>query len=98
MPQTFIEMYEVGFPTFKRIFDMDSKSIKNILKEICGDKVPNKGILEQGRVKKEMTDDIPEAIEIWHYDHVSITPFGISFYNEHNERTPLVEFNKFFTL
>lgn len=89
--------YEIGFPIFKRLFDMDSKSLKEKLLRIC-DSHPDKDVFEHGRVSKSIVDDVPHCIIIDYYSSFEINPFGISYQPEHGSGNKVIEFNEFFKL
>lgn len=89
--------YETGLPIFKRLFEMDSKSLKEKLHRIC-DSHPDKDVFEHGSVKKISVDDEPESIEIYYYSSFSISPMGIFYKPEHGPGNHVIEFNEFFKL
>ncbi len=93
----FKKKYEIGFPVFERLFNMDSNSLKELLQRICASH-PDVSVLKEGSVKKEICDDRPQSITISYYSSFSITPFGINYKPEHGGGSTVVEFNEFFKL
>ena len=98
------EKYDIGYPVFKALFDMNKVDLISKLTEVCGvDSVAYKNILEYAdrgvSVKKIIVNDEPSEIMVNFYDKLVINPFGIHFVGEHGYgNCILVEFNKFFVL
>ena len=94
----FEKQYKIGFPIFKKMFDMPYPKLLIKLKELCGEKINNKYILNSGKVAKILINDVPSKIEISFYDSITINAFGISFTPEVGGCTKkIIDFNKYFT-
>jgi hypothetical protein len=94
----FVESYEIGFPTFQKIFEMESNKIKGLVKEICKGKLKNEFYFEHANVTKITENDEVSKITLDYYDYIEITPWGIQYLGEHKGREWIVRFDKFFTL
>ncbi len=92
------EKWNTGYPIFKKLFETPCHELRGILSEICVDKIPNKDLFKEGTIKKLSSNDKPESLDVWFYDSISISAFGINYKPEHGTPKTIVEFNKFFTL
>ena len=98
------EKYDIGYPVFKALFDMNKEELISKLTEVCGvDSVAYKNILEYAdkglSVKKTIVNDKASEIIVDFYDRLQINAFGIHFVGEHGYgNCKIVEFNKFFVL
>lgn len=93
-----LEQYNIGFPIFKKLFDMPKPELLKVLKEICGDNISPETLEDSSGVRKEIVDDIPTTLRVCSWDTLEISPFGIHFKTEHGHSKKIVEFNKFFKL
>lgn len=91
------QKYETGFPVFKRLFEMDSASLKEKLFQICATH-HDKEVFKNGKVTKTLVDDVPDSISISWYASFDVTAFGIYYIPEHGGSGLIVEFNEFFKL
>ena len=98
LEKTIQEKYDIGFPIFEKLFNLNSSDLKKLLTKICGNLIPNEYILGEGSVRKEILNDIPDIIEIRFYDWLSISAFGIYYIPEDGEGRRIVEFNEFFNI
>lgn len=92
------QKYKDGLPAFKKLFDMNSKDLKAKLSKICGSQIQEHMFDDLAIVKKVIENDEPREIEVWAYDCLSISPFGINFKPEHGNSKTIIEFNQFFTI
>ena len=93
-----VELYKIGFPIFKKFFDMSKPELLKVLREICGDRISPETLDDTSSVRKEIIDDVPNSLKVCSWDTLEISPFGIHFRREHGQSTKIVEFNKFFKL
>ena len=93
----FLKRYDFGYPILEKLFKLNKDELKKKLQTICGDKLPD-GLLKEGSVKKTISNDVPESIEIWFYDHISISAYGINYKPEHGTEKEIIAFNEHFKL
>ena len=94
LEKTFKAKWDIGYPKFEKLFNMSSTDLQEKL-SACN--FPG-GISEELRkksftVKKIIQDDVPWKIELWFYDNIKITPFGIQYCPEHGRVTNIVDFS-----
>ncbi len=94
----FQEQWNTGLPVFLKLFNMPKAELLPLLKEICGDRIPDDLFESTTHVYKETCDDEPTKIKVASWDKIDISPFGIHYTKEHGPTTKIVEFNKFFVL
>ena len=95
---TIEQNHRIGLPIFKKLFEMNSKELKIKLSQICGNLVPDHVFDGHAVVIKVSMNDEPYSIEVFAYDSLLISPFGINFNPEHSSGKTVVEFNEFFKL
>lgn len=95
------ERLEIGVPILNELFKLNSKELKEKIRSILGDVWISEhcsGIIENGSVTKTLTDDEPKRIQIFYYDEIEITWYGIWWKPEHGTQTCIKEFDKHFKL
>ena len=92
------ERYKMGLPTLTKLFELNKVDLVNKLKAICRSNIPSDFLENQVSVKKIISDDVPEKIEVRFYACLSITAWGITYKPEHGTSINVVDFNEFFTL
>lgn len=98
------QRYEMGFPLFKRLFEMPAASLKDLLKECVATRLPGDPenwthlFSESAVVIRKIFNDTPDQIEVNMYDQLIITPYGISFKPERGHDERIANFDQFFTL
>ena len=96
---TIQKRWDTGYPTFKKLFDMPYKDLKEILKRILSSHSDDvEYTINEGKVFKEYENDEPHKLGVYCYGSVTISPFGIDYKPEHGPGRTLVEFNEFFKL
>jgi hypothetical protein len=98
MMENFEEEYKTGLPVFTALFELKKPELMDKLKSICADSVVSADLFEHGRVIKQTANDTPDFIEVWFYDHLRISPFGINYHPEHGEAITIINFNEHFKL
>jgi hypothetical protein len=94
------QMEKYGQPALNEFFSLNRKEIKEKIRDIIGESWFDEhcsGMIEHGTVIKMTSNDVPEKIEIYYYDKIEITQFGIYFHPEHGDRKILRNFDKYFT-
>jgi hypothetical protein len=95
----YLEKYNVGFPTFEKLFNLKSDRLIEVLQDICSDHTKASELLtENPNVTKTIENDMPTKIRLSSWDGLEILPTGINFIPEHGSGYSIVLFNKFFTL
>ena len=92
-----LKRYDKGLVILAQLFEMKKPELLAKLKSICGSKVPEH-MFEGSTTKKTSSDDVPENIEIWHYDCLRVSPFGVTFEPEHGDSRDIIDFNDHFVL
>jgi len=98
--EEFISRRDYGLPIMEALMKMSDTEIKNKVRDICGDRIPDNDLIlgENSAVIRTIHNEKPQKIEIAYYDVISITPFSISFNPEPGENKELVAFGPHFVL
>jgi len=91
-----MKKYEYGLTILNDLFKMSIPEFKEKLLSILNSTYDE--IVKNGRVEKITSNDIPECINIYFYDKITISPFGIDYKPEHGESRNLISFNQHFKL
>jgi hypothetical protein len=95
----FTKEWEVGYPHFEKLCKMNSKEIKDKLKSILsGLDIPEHLFDDSAAVKIIISDDTYIGMEVWCYDHLSVSPFGITYIPEHGESRTVLKFTEHFVI
>lgn len=99
LEQSYKEKFEIGFPIFSRLFNLNKEDLLKVLKELFKDNHTIYNLLDDNpSVLKTIQDDRISEITISYYDVIRITPFGISYKPEHGSYEYVVKFDKFFNI
>lgn len=99
LAEKYKEKYDIGFPIFKRLFDLNKSDLFKILRIIFSENKDLEELLnEKNSVIKKLEDDKPSSIEILSWDRLIITYLGIQFKHEHSSPVFIVKFDKFFNI
>jgi hypothetical protein len=98
--ETITENLPYGKEIIGKLFELDSKSIRTKLKEICGERLANyQHLFDDGEVEKIIKNDEPFCISLSYFDQIVIDALGIAFRKEHSYKSDmLVWFDKNFKL
>lgn len=95
----FKEQFEVGFPMFKKLFELNRNDFITVMKEIFHD---NKSVMEilegSNNITKTIRNDTPEEISVEYYNSISINFLGVYYKPEHEVQTKLINFDKFLNI
>lgn len=94
----FLERHKFGMPILEQLFKLNKDELKKKLQTICGHITLPEGLLKEGSVEKTISNDVPKSIEVWYYDHISISPYGINYKPEHGNEKEIIAFNEHFKL
>lgn len=90
--------YEIGYPTFEKLFKMSDVELKNILKEFVNSPY-DENFFKNADIEKTIYNGKYNQIKITFYDMIIISPFGIITKQEHSlNGEQVVKFNKYFKL
>jgi len=89
----FQKQWDLAYPNFKKLFDLDSRSLVEKVKDICVS-LPKDFITGKWKVKKVIQDDIPWEITLEFYDSIWITPFGIKLKEEYGYTKDLYTYSQ----
>lgn len=78
--------HALGQTVFEKIFQLDSKDIKNKLKELIDSEFIADYLLKEGSVQKITINDEPWKILIHFHDELVIDAYGIVFNGEHSKQ------------
>lgn len=99
----FHKQWEIGFPIFKQLFDMEPKELREKLHSICGEDY--KELIDNSSITWEMKTmsvreqiKTPYEISLNYYNSITITPFGIVYKPEHGSGKNIISFNEHFKL
>lgn len=99
MVAQYIERYNIGFPTFEKLFNLKKDELLIILREVCHKDNQYKEVLEDNsNVYKSIENDLPTKIKICSWSTIEVTPTGIYYKPEHGQGHDIVLFDKFFVL
>jgi len=97
--QKYKEQYEIGFPIFKKLFQLDKDDFIKVMKDIFQD---NKSVMEilenKPKVIKTLIDDKPEEMQIHFYSSIIINYTGVRFKPEHGSLEMILKFDKYFNV
>jgi len=97
--QKYKEQYEIGFPIFKKLFQLKKDDFIKVMKDIFQDNKSVMVILEnKPRVIKTLNDDEPEEMQIHFYSSILINYTGVRFKPEHGSLEMILKFDKFFNV
>lgn len=101
LEQKYNEIYEIGFPIFQKLFQLNKADFIKVMVFILKD-YKNKHALEilenNPRVVKIIHDDEPYEINIEFYSSIIVSHVGINYKPEHGASFFLVRFDKFFNV
>jgi len=87
-------IYDVGFPIFKKLFDLKKDDFITVMKCIFSE---NEDVLEilnsNPSVNKKLRNDEPQEISVFFYSGIKITYFGVDFQPEHGSASTILRFN-----
>lgn len=92
------EAYNLGKPTFDKLFQLNKEELLAKLKEIFYDGKYDDILDNSPTVTKKIVNDITDEIIISCYDTLIITPLGINHKGEHYGGGRVITFDKFFKL
>ena len=99
LEQKYKEQYEIGFPIFKKLFQLKKDDFIKVMKDIFQDNKSVMVILEnKPRVIKTLNDDEPEEMQIHFYSSILINYTGVRFKPEHGSLEMILKFDKFFNV
>lgn len=97
--QKYKEQYEIGFPIFKKLFQLKKDDFIKVMKDIFQENKSVMVILEnKPRVIKTLNDDEPEEMQIHFYSSILINYTGVRFKPEHGSLEMILKFDKFFNV
>jgi hypothetical protein len=94
------ERYDTGIVILTKLFELNHIDLKEKLKEICGDKVPETSFGIGLIIEKTTCNDTPSYIDVCSRsnDQLHINVLGIRYKSDHVEPVQVVLFDKIFTL
>ena len=99
MIKEYLERYDIGFPTFEKLFNLKKDELIEILKDVCiGNSNATELLKEAPNVYKFIENDLPTKIKLCSWSTLEVTPTGIFYKPEHGQGSDVVNFNKFFVL
>lgn len=99
LAQKIKEQYEIGFPIFKKLFQLKKDDFINVMKDIFQDDEYVMRILEsKPNITKTLENDNPEQIRMDFYDSILIDHTGIWAQPEHGSSVMILKFDKFFNI
>lgn len=99
LEQEYEEKYKVGFPIFKKLFELKKNDFVKVMKDIFRDNESVIEILEnKPTVFKTIRDDEPQDIKVCFYSSIEITYVGVSYKPEHGASHYILKFDRFFNL
>ncbi|HMR88490.1 MAG TPA: hypothetical protein PKD51_10065 [Saprospiraceae bacterium] len=91
--------YEIAFPIFNKLFQLNKNDFINLMKEIFHDNGYVMEILNGNpKVIKTLNDDIAEEIQLHFYDSILINWSGVKYKPEHGSLRTIAKFNKDFII
>ena len=94
LEKTIKSKWDKGYPKFEKLFNSSSAEIQEKLSSCKFQEDIIKSLKEkQFSVIKEIHDDVPWEINLWYYDKIAITPFGIQFKPEHGPVQDIADFS-----
>jgi hypothetical protein len=97
--QNFEEHYQIGNAIFLKLFQLKKDDLIKVMSDMFSDSKRVLDIFENNpTVIKTLRDDEPDTIEIYCYDKLEISWWGVKYKPEHGQSTTIIKFNKFFNV
>jgi hypothetical protein len=100
-PEEMREMYNTGIIILTKLFQLKTSDLKEKLKGICGNKVPESLFTVTSEVNKTTRNDTPMHIDVYAHpadDRLHVNVLGIRYKSANGSVVQIVTFHKSFTL